>query len=643
MFNPLALLKKKKNDPSKEIIQAETQMVNSVFNTGGNALTWKQIFGNYNPKQMRGTSKQLELSAIYCAVNMYIGSITSLPRFTQRIAPGSQRPLRYVKTTEHPASRIWSHYANDELSADDLMKLMIHDVMWADGNFYALKHKDVQGRTSRITYIHYSRIPRGNIKRAEGGEKISRGPAARRGELIYTVQAGEDFETDAYLILRKEDLVHIKGNVPDPEYFRSMGVMENNARSAGLYDAAEEMGSKFYSRGYTNQMFLSTDAKLTPKARQGMEDTMNNTHSDTALEDIFKTRILEQGLKPIHVGMPLEQMQFIETRAFSVEDVGRWFSIPPVLLHMVMGTKTSDPDYAATMSFWVQNGLGNMMTNLANGFRDNILPRPSQTLFRFDFNRLHLYKTILSDFSAALRNLFEIGAIDRLTMSELLGVFLDPGDKTNTQRYVPSNLVTVEHSLQLEEKAKKSIDVMDEQLEDMKVDRDQKKETHAQGLETQKKINEGMVNAPVETPGQDSNDQSQDDTNQDKKTRAVPTREDNNKPKVNNLTRLALYNTLKGLNEYQVRVLNQKAKSRPDDLPAAMNEWNPKFQEKVNETLNEWNPIIEQFEDFPALDDWTTLNLALEDGVKSMSAADAAEFTTTNFEKLFSFLKGESE
>lgn len=636
MFN--RLFSKKQKMTSTEVSTSIDNIMNGVWNSGGNALTWKQMFGNHNPRQMRDNSSQLKLSAIYCAVNMYIGSITSLPRFLQRIDPGSQRPVRYIKTTEHPASRIWSHYANDELSSDDLMKLMIHDVLWADGNFYALKHFDSQNRTARITYIHPSRIPRGNIRRAEGGEKLSRGLPALKGQLIYIIQAGEDFEEDTALYLSKDDVVHIKGPVPDPEYHRSMGVMENNARSAGLYDAAEEMGSKFYKRGYTNQMFLGTDSRLTPKARQGMEDLMNNATADVSIEDMFKTRILEQGLKPIHVGMPLEQMQFIETRAFSVEDVGRWFSMPPVLLHMVMGTKTTNPDYAATMSFWVQNGLGNMMTNLTNGFRDNILPRSSQPLFRFDFNRLHLYKTILSDFSAALRNLFEIGAIDRLTMSELLGVFLDPQDLTNTQRYVPANLVTVNHSLSLEEKAKKSIDVMDQQLEDMEIDRDQKKKSHAQGLETQQKINEGMQDPDkvVEKPGEDENDNSQDDSNQDKKTRAVPSRADN-------LVKLALYNTLKGLNDYQVRVLNQKAKSRPDDLPAAMNEWNPKFQEKVNETLNDWTPVIEQFETFPALDDWTTLNLALEEGTESISASDAAEFTTSNFEKLFSFLKGESE
>jgi HK97 family phage portal protein len=636
MFNPLALFKKKS---SFDVEATVDNIVSGVWNAGGNALTWKQMFGNLNPKQMGSNSNQLKLSAIYCAVNMYIGSITSLPRFSQRIEQGSGRPVRYVKTTEHPASRIWSHYANDELSADDLMKLMIHDVLWADGNFYALKHFDSQNRVARITYIHPTRCPRGNIRRAEGGEKLSRGIPAKRGELIYIIQAGEDFDSDEALYLSKGDVVHIKGNIPDPEYYRSMGVLENNARSAGLYNAAEEMGSKFYSRGYTNQMFLSTESKLSPKARQGMEDLMNNATADVSIEDMFKTRILEQGLKPVHVGMPLEQMQFIETRAFSVEDVGRWFSIPPALLHMVMGTKTSDPDYAATMSFWVQNGLGNTMSCIANGFRDNILPRASQPLFRFDFNRLHLYKTILSDFSAALRNLFEIGAIDRLTMSELLGVFLDPADTTNTQRYVPANLVTVDHSLSLEEKAKKSIDVMDQQLQDMELDRGHKKESHEMGMETQKKINEGMQDPnKVEKPGEDPNDQSQDDSNQDKKTRAVPPRDSN--PEADNLTKLALYNTLKGLNDYQVRVIDQKAKSRPHDFSEALNEWNPKFQEKVTETLNDWKPVIDEIDNFPTMETWTTLNFLGEEEVEQTEVSNRI---TNNFNELFSFLKGESE
>ena len=599
MFNPLALFSKKQEPKftAADVDQAISLVQN--FGGGGRALSWKDMFGNHNPAHVNSSAKQMELAAVYCAVNMYVGAITSLPRFSQRVDPATKQPLRYVSTMENPASRIWSHYANDELSSDNLLKLMVYDLLYSDGNFYALRKLDGQGKTTEISYIHPSRVPRGAIFRSEGSEKLSTGLPARKGELIYRISSGTSDRDEEALYLTSANVVHMIGNIPDPEYHRGMGIMENNARSAGLYDSAEEMGSKFYKRGYTNQMFLGTEAHLTPKVRKGMEDLMNNETGGSAIEDMFKTRILERGLKPIHVGIPLEQMQFIETRAFSVEDVGRWFNIPPVLLHSVMGTGATDPAYDTAMVFWIQNGLGSMMTCLSSNFRDTILKRSSQPLYKFDFNRLHLYKTLLSEFSTALRNLFEIGGITRLDVAGLLGVFIDPKDKTNTQRYVPSNLITVEHSLQLEEKATKSIDVMDQQLEDMELDRGMKQESHKQGLETQQKINDGTLADPnaapppgVEKPGQDDNDKSQDESNSDKKTRPVPTREDNQKPKVSNVVKTALYNVFKGLHDYECRVAQQKLKSRPDDFHQAMDEWrNKTFNAKVAAEVGHWGMV----------------------------------------------------
>ena len=68
------------------------------------------------------------------------------------------------------------------------------------------------------------------------------------------------------------------------------------------------------------------------------------SNPNAPMEDAFKTRILEQGLKPINVNIPMQQLQFIETRAFSVEDVARWFNVPPALLHSHMGSTSSSSD-----------------------------------------------------------------------------------------------------------------------------------------------------------------------------------------------------------------------------------------------------------------------------------------------------------
>ena len=145
-----------------------------------------------------------------------------------------------------------------------------------------------------------------------------------------------------------------------------------------------------------------------------------------------------------------------------------------------MGTGQPPADSDQLMIMWIQNGLGHFMNNIAEQFRDQVLPRSSQPLFHFDFQRLHLYKTILNDFSQALRNVFEIGGIDRLDLASLLGIHLDPTDPTNTQSYVPANLLTVDLSLLLEKKAATSVQLMEENIKQMVQDREIALEVHTE-------------------------------------------------------------------------------------------------------------------------------------------------------------------
>jgi len=568
------------------------QSVNSVHNAGS-PLSWKDLFGNLHPRDLRNEDSQLGLSAIYCAVNTYIGAITSLPRFVQKIDPNTQRPTKFVKTTDHPASRIWSHYANEELTSNEMMKSFVMDVLFIDGNWYALPEYDSMGRIFRCHYIHPSRIPRGNIKRAEGGEKLSNGRKAVKGVLIYKIMSAPSRTStnEEHLLLTHDEIIHIKGLIPDSENFRSQGILENNARSAGLYDSSEEMGAKFYSRGYTNQMLLSTDKGLTAKVRQNLENAINeSTTGGTALEDIFKTKILEHGLKPVHVGLPLDAMKFIETRAFSVEDVARWFSIPAFLLHSMMGTGSPPEDSDKLIVMWIQNGLGSFMNNLAVQFRDNFIPRSAQPLYRFDFQRLHLYKTVLNEFTQALRNLFEIGAIDRLTVAELVGVHLDPGDTTNTQRYVPANLVTVQHGLSLEKKAEVSIQVMEENILKLTQSREIEKENHEKPPETPPDASESTSTGEDDTePGK-----SQEDANRDKKLSQAPPGKLSGNSRY--LIKTALFNLFQGMHEYELRIVSQKQQSRPEDFTDAMNEWYPKFSDLLVTKLEPWAEVLDHFE-----------------------------------------------
>lgn len=544
------------------------ELLNAAWNASG-TMTWRDMFGIMNHERAYTDSAQtaLKLTAVFCAVKIYTGMIQSLPRRMYALEAGSGERTRVVQTTEHPASRLFSHYFHPELASDDALMMIVYDILM-DGNCYFMKELDGQGRTSRLYYIHPSRICRGNIFRANGGENLSIGRQATKGELLYRIDTGlseRDLKTEP-LLIPKEYIAHFRSQVLDTEYHRGHGFILNNARPMDLYAASEEFGWRFYTRGIATQMFLTTENRLDAQVLKRIEANFAED-PNAPLESVFKTRVLEQGLKPVHMGIPFQHLQFIETRAFSVEDVARGFNIPPVLLHSYMGTKAGDVDMSSATSMFIQSSIGPLLSRICSQFRTEVLPLPSHMLFLFEFEQMYLYRNVIDKFSAALRNLFETGIINRRQASNLLGMHIDPRDAAADPRYVPVNLMTVEHSLHLEEGAKLA------------------NEATVASTEAQTKANEGMVSAEeyaaVEQkaaakaePPSGRMDKSPSQTGIDKRLRN------------------AFMRTVRGIHNYEQKVLEQKKQSRPDDYDAAVAEFyapDGKLANMLQEQVAEWS------------------------------------------------------
>lgn len=501
------------------------------------------------------------LSAVFCAFSTFEGALTSIPRIAQRIDASTGLPTRNLFPSRDNLAKLWMGQANPEQSSGEMLKLIIHDLL-ADGNFYAIpKRNQLSGRVESYTYVHYSRVPRGNIFYSNGNEQLSSGRKSVKGELLVRITVDpSDTKRDTSYLLPHSDIIHMKGLVPDRENFRSQGVIEHAQRTFDFYNAAEKSSTDFYTKGWRNQMFLSTENKLAPDARKRMEDLFKTSKSkDFTIDEILDTRILEQGLKPVHVGLPLEQMEFVKSKAFAIEDIARWFNMPPVLLHSYMGGSKPD-SLEASVSLWIQMGLGHFMNNLCQQFKEAFLPSSSVTSYSLGFSRIHLYQTLLNDFSQAMRNFFEIGAIDRRVLCSLTGAPLDMDDELNTQRYVPANLITANHSLTLQEKAEVSIDVMKKNME--KMDKD---------LSAPDK----PENPPVAEEEKDDNpDQSASDENLD-----------------NRIVANALLASLKGFNQHAIRVCNSK-KTKGEH---AVVDWSEKFFDFLETNLQEWQPVLNHF------------------------------------------------
>lgn len=556
-------------------------LVSAVMNVVSSALTSRDLFGLMrNERNYNTLNKGLSLSAVYCALTLYSSSVSTLPRNVMRIDTSTGEAYRKVTSSEglHPAIRIFLHYANRNLNSDDLMSLISNDLL-IDGNFYAIREFDSQGRTLNAHYIHPSRIPRGNIFYSTGKERLSDGTIIPEGMLVYGIEKGSYRSTSSNesLLVPRERMIHLKGPIPDVEYNRSVGIIENATRSFNFAENTEVYGSKFYEKGTNSQTFLSTDMTLGAPVIKELEAFFQNNPS-APLEEAFKTRILDRGMKPVNVAIPLAQLQFVETKAFSVEDIARWFGIPPELLHSRMGTNGGEIT-AEVVNNFIQWGIGPFITRIANQLRDELLPIASQLSYSFEFERIYLYRTVINEFSQAIRNLFEIGVLNRMQIGKLIGIHIDPKDKQNRQLYVPTNLMTVQHGLALEAKAETANELLLEQIRTAKLNNDnyispKDLAVHTASIQPQKDTSE-----PDSKLLKDDSDKSPDQQNEDKKIRTAKN---------------AFIATVVGLEKHRERVYNQKAeKLSGDELERSQTEWyQDKFEPLVEDTMNAWEPIL---------------------------------------------------
>ena len=567
-----------RKSPEATIKKSAVKNLFDMVMNSGSTLTWQNLFGVINHEQMytSQSSNALKLSAVKCALDIYTGMIGGVPRRMYALEAGSQSKTRVVATTEHPASRLFSHYFHPELSADEALLQIVYDVLM-DGNCYYIREKDQQGRTARLYYIHPSRIPPANIYRATGQEKLATGRLATKGELVYRIDAGlssRDMNSE-YVLLCRDDIVHFKGKVLDSEYHRGQGFISNSKISLELYKASEEFGWRFYSRGIATQMFLTTENRLAPEVLSRIEANFNED-PNAPLEDIFKTRVLEQGLKPVHMGIPFQHLQFIETRAFSVEDVSRGFNVPPVLLHSYMGTQAGSADLSQAVALFIQTGMGPFISRICSQFRTELLPLPSQMLFSFEFELLYLYRSVIDKFTTSLRNLFEIGMIDRQYAANLLGMHIDPNDPANNLRYVPVNLMTVDHSLNLQKQAEQSNELQRKEIDTFVGAADM---AQMQADNAAKAMDQQAAHTSAAT--QDKLNQAPDKNTIDKRLRPAANK--------------AFINVINGLKQYETRVLEQKQQSRPDDFEASRTEFyaaNGKFYTMLGDQLSSWDDVI---------------------------------------------------
>lgn len=276
-----------------------------------NTAFWQEWIGTSSSGKSVTVDSSLRLSTVWACVRLLSESVSTLPLKLYRRMPDGSRQV----ATDHPLYRVLCRSPNIEMTPQRFMLMVVASICLRGNAFI---EKKMIG--TRITAL----IPL--LPQCMKVERLANG----RLEYSYT-------ENGTRRVIAEKMLVHIRGFGLDGVC--GMLPITTGRDIIGAAMSAEEAAAKVFANGLQASGFLTVEGgsaqgagTLTDKQRELLRASLAAFSSST---NAGKTMVLEAGLKYQGITMNPEAAQMLETRSFNVEEICRWFQVPPFMVgHM---------------------------------------------------------------------------------------------------------------------------------------------------------------------------------------------------------------------------------------------------------------------------------------------------------------------
>jgi HK97 family phage portal protein len=252
----------------------------------------------------------LSISAFFSCLRLVASTIASLPLpIYRRDGDGIATEFR-----DAPLWRVLHESPNADQTPLDYVEFLVISMLMR-GDHYARKLKD----GARLIGLEPVRPDIVQVSRA------------RSGELRYKwALSGEAYD------LGEADVFHIRGFGGGPMH--GMPVLQHARNSLGVALAADQAAGAMFTNGVQPSGALTFDKFLNADDRKTAREDLAGQF--TGANNAGRPLILEGGTKWEQISLNANDAQLLESRAWSVEEVCRWFGVPPVLIGHSKDTTT---------------------------------------------------------------------------------------------------------------------------------------------------------------------------------------------------------------------------------------------------------------------------------------------------------------
>lgn len=267
---------------------------------------WSSFLGGQSSSGKAVTvDKAMRLSAVWACVRIISTSVAGLPlNVYRRLPDGGRESARDFRLYD-----VVHTSPNEDMAAFQFWQSVVASMLlW--GNAYCEIHR-AAGRVVALDFLLPSRVDL---------------DTDNDGRLIYHFRPRKGARRE----ILKENMLHIPAFTLDGRV--GMSAIRYGADVFGSAMSADDAANSTFKNGMMPTVGFSVDRTLTPAQREDFRDYVKTI---TGALNAGKSPVFEQGVKPEQLGINPADAQLLESRGHSVEEICRWFGVPP---WMVMKT-----------------------------------------------------------------------------------------------------------------------------------------------------------------------------------------------------------------------------------------------------------------------------------------------------------------
>lgn len=322
------------------------------------AAAWAAFAGRESAAgKLVNLDRALQLATVWACIRLTAEAIAGLPlQFYSKGDDGSREEWDDDQTID-----VLTIQPNRDQSAYHFWQAMAG---WAaaQGNSYA--EKTYVG--TRLMALHHFPNTQCSPARDENNNLVYR-----------IVDRGKNYT------LPREKIFHLRGFGLGGDL--ALSPIACGVQTIGTAMAADEAAGKMFANGLQASGLLKVDAKLSDEQREQIEKVMEKFIGS---ERWGKLMVLGAGMSFDSLQLNPNDAQMVETRRFEIEEICRWWNVPPIFVgHAAQGQTMWGTGVEQLLIAWLTLGLNPWLRSFEAQIRIDLIPRNVRHRTYGEFNR----------------------------------------------------------------------------------------------------------------------------------------------------------------------------------------------------------------------------------------------------------------